>query len=136
MATGGGGGGCTDSAGRVTDDRHISIVDFVGRSAVPHSPTGPHGTIGAIRSAVVDGDERGEDGSIFNDSVNDIESRVTANLAQVWKANPGQSHHFTSGLDGGELVFSSLFNYFSCDSGTVILQLLFNLEVLLIENLC
>ena len=46
------------------------------------------------------GDERGEDGNIFKSD--DIEAHAAAKLAQVWKANPGRSHHFTSGLGGVE----------------------------------
>ena len=103
MATSGGGGGGVDDGGVVDDggasgdgrdDRELPV------DVLPRSPTALPGTFGASRSAGVGGDERGEDGNIFKSD--DIEARADAKLAQVWKANPGRSHHFTSGLGGVE----------------------------------
>ena len=108
MATGGGGGGVDDgggvdeggASGDGRDDRDLAIADAGGRPVLPRSPTVLPGTFGASRSAGVGGDERDEDGNIFNS--NDVEARAAAKLAQVWKANPGWSHHFTSGLGSME----------------------------------
>ena len=108
MATGDGGGGVDDgggvdeggASGDGRDDRDLAIADAGGRPVLPGSPTALPGTFGASRSAGVGGDERGEDGNIFNSD--DVEARAAAKLAQVWKANPGRSHHFTSGLGGVE----------------------------------
>ena len=32
----------------------------------------------------------------------DVEARSATTLAKVWKTNPSQSHHYTSGLSGVE----------------------------------
>ena len=109
MATGGGGGGVDDgggvdeggASGDGRDDRDLAIADAGGRPVLPRSPTVLPGTFGASRSAGVGGDERiGDERNIFNSD--DVEARAAAKLAQVWKANPGRSHHFTSGLGGVE----------------------------------
>lgn len=97
MATGGGGG----SAGAGRDDRDLTVVESAARSDLPRSPTSPPARVaGDGGSFVAGGEELG--GSKFKPTSDDIYSRAAAGLAQVWKANPAQSQHFTSGLGGVE----------------------------------
>ncbi|KAE8818593.1 hypothetical protein D1007_03734 [Hordeum vulgare] len=81
MASGSGGGRGSADDGR--DDSDLSITHSAGRSTLPCSPTLLPGTVVDVRSAVVDGDESGEDGNIFNGSSDNIEARVADKLAQA-----------------------------------------------------
>jgi hypothetical protein len=95
MAADGGGGG---SAGDGRDDRGnpFSLDDRdksfshvqCARKLVP------------VAAACDGGDERPQEPG--RSSRYDIEMSAAARLAQVWKANPHDSHNFTSGLGGVE----------------------------------
>ena len=92
MAADGGGGG---SAGDGRDDRGNSSSLDGGDKSFSHVQCARTLVPGA--AACDGGDERPQEPGSY-----DIEMSAAARLAQVWKANPHDSHNFTSGLGGIE----------------------------------